>query len=69
MDLVIEATIKVTVDDSFIDEWGEDDRGVQRMAHDELVWRLLRGTDDPENPNRVELVRAYIQEPPPDKGM
>lgn len=45
MDLLVEATIRVTVDDSFIDEWSGDDGGVQSLARDELAWRLLRGTD------------------------
>ena len=65
MDLVIEATIRVTVDDSFIHEWGEDEGGVHRIAHDELAWRLLRGSDDPENPAMVVLVTTDIQGAPP----
>ena len=64
MELVIEATIKVIVDDSFIHEWGDGPTEVQRMAHDELAWRLLRGSDDPENPTTVELVSADIQAAP-----
>ena len=45
MDLLIEATIRVT-----IDEWGEDEGGVQSLARDELAWRLLRRTDHSGNP-------------------
>ncbi len=55
MDLLIEATISVSIDDpfigdSFIDEWGKDEGGVQSLARDELAWRLLWGTDHLGNP-------------------
>ena len=50
MDLLIQATIRDTIDDSFIDEWREDEGEVQSLERDELAWRLLRGTDLPGNP-------------------
>ena len=50
MDLLIEATISVSVDDSFIDESGEGESEVQSLARDELAWSLLWGTDHLGNP-------------------
>ena len=49
MDLLIEATIRAAIDDSFIGEWG-DEGGVQSRARDELAWGLLRWNDHPANP-------------------
>lgn len=55
MDLPIEATISVSIDDPFIgdsliDERGEYEGEVQSLARGGLAWRLPRGTDHPENP-------------------
>ena len=67
MDLLIEATISVSIDDPFIgdsliNERGEYEGEVQSLARDELAWRLLWGTDPPWEPNHaLEYLRGQGQ--------
>ena len=59
MDPLIEATIRVTIDDSFNHEWGEDEGRLQSLAHDELAWRLLKGHRQPSEPDHaLEFLRG-----------
>ena len=61
MDLLIQATIRHTIDDSFIDEWGQDEGEVQSLAREELAWRLLRGDLPGEPYHALEFLRGQGQ--------